>query len=48
MGDRQSGASRRAEVTGSAMTPQFFALWKAADPEIPILIEAKKEYAKLD
>ncbi|MSO20157.1 MAG: tetratricopeptide repeat protein [Acidobacteria bacterium] len=25
----------------------FLALWKDADPDIPILIEAKKEYAKL-
>jgi eukaryotic-like serine/threonine-protein kinase len=25
----------------------FFALWKDADPDIPILKEAKAEYAKL-
>jgi eukaryotic-like serine/threonine-protein kinase len=25
----------------------FFATWKAADPDIPVLIEAKKEYAQL-
>ena len=25
----------------------FFALWKGADQDIPILIEAKKEYEKL-
>lgn len=25
----------------------FFALWKDADPDIPILKEAKTEYAKL-
>ena len=25
----------------------FFALWKDADPDIPILKEAKEEYAKL-
>jgi hypothetical protein len=25
----------------------FFALWKDADPDIPILISAKAEYAKL-
>ena len=25
----------------------FFALWKDADPDVPILIEAKKEYEKL-
>ncbi len=26
----------------------FFTLWKDADPDIPILPEAKAEYAKLD
>jgi hypothetical protein len=26
--------------------PDFFALWKDADPEIPILKEAKAKYAK--
>ena len=25
----------------------FFALWKDADPDVPILIQAKSEYAKL-
>jgi hypothetical protein len=25
----------------------FFALWKEADPDIPILVTAKSEYAKL-
>ena len=25
----------------------FFALWKDADPDIPILTQAKAEYAKL-
>jgi hypothetical protein len=25
----------------------FFALWKDADPDIPILRQAKEEYAKL-
>jgi len=25
----------------------FFALWKDADPDIPLLLEARKEYAKL-
>jgi hypothetical protein len=25
----------------------FFALWKDADPDIPVLKEAKAEYAKL-
>jgi len=25
----------------------FFALWKDADPDVPILIQARKEYAAL-
>src|SRR5258708_8834134 len=25
----------------------FFALWKDADPEVPVLLQAKSEYAKL-
>jgi eukaryotic-like serine/threonine-protein kinase len=25
----------------------FFAIWKDADPDIPILVAAKSEYAKL-
>jgi serine/threonine protein kinase/tetratricopeptide (TPR) repeat protein len=35
--------------TGKARTAyqDFFALWKGADPDIPILKEAKSEYAKL-
>jgi len=26
---------------------QFFSIWKDADPDVPILKEAKAEYAKL-
>jgi predicted Zn-dependent protease len=35
--------------TGGARTAyqDFFALWKDADPDIPILKEAKAEYARL-
>jgi cytochrome c-type biogenesis protein CcmH/NrfG len=25
----------------------FFALWKDADPDVPVLVAAKAEYAKL-
>lgn len=25
----------------------FFAAWKDADPDLPVLVEAKQEYAKL-
>jgi hypothetical protein len=36
-------------VTGSllAVVTDFLALWKHADPDIPILKQAKTEYAKL-
>jgi hypothetical protein len=35
-------------VSGSRMTYQdFFALWKNADPGIPILQQARAEYARL-
>jgi hypothetical protein len=30
-----------------AAYPEFLTLWKDADPDIPILIAAKAEYAKL-
>ena len=26
---------------------EFFGFWKDADPDIPILLEAKREYARL-
>ena len=36
------------DETGAAKSYQeFFALWKDADPDIPILIEARKEFAAL-
>jgi hypothetical protein len=36
------------DVAGARTTYQdFFALWKDADPDIPILKQAKAEYAKL-
>jgi eukaryotic-like serine/threonine-protein kinase len=36
------------DLAGSRKAYQnFFALWKEADPDIPILKEAKAEYAKL-
>jgi hypothetical protein len=31
----------------SKVTISFFALWKDADPDIPIFIDAKAEYANL-
>jgi uncharacterized protein YfaS (alpha-2-macroglobulin family) len=34
-------------VEAKAAYQDFFTLWKDADPDIPILIAAKSEYAKL-
>jgi eukaryotic-like serine/threonine-protein kinase len=34
-------------VPGRAAYQVFFALWKEPDPDIPILKDAKAEYAKL-
>jgi len=49
---QQAGASQGAEsdaarVRALAAYKDFLTLWKDADPEIPILKEAKAEYAKL-
>jgi hypothetical protein len=35
------------DVKAKTAYQDFFALWKDADPDIPILIAAKAEYAKL-
>ena len=40
-----SGIGNKYALTLNAMN--FFALWKDADPDIPVLIAAKAEYAKL-
>ncbi len=42
------GLAMSGDLAGSRKAYQdFFALWKDADPDIPILKEAKTEYAKL-
>jgi tetratricopeptide (TPR) repeat protein len=46
------GVARAAALTGDTAKSRkayedFFALWKDADPDLPILIEAKKEYQEL-
>lgn len=46
------GLARAAALTGDTATSRkayqdFLALWKDADPDIPVLTEAKAEYAKL-
>jgi hypothetical protein len=37
------GDSARAKQTYE----QFFAFWKDADPDVPLLLQARKEYAAL-
>ena len=46
------GLARAAALTGDPAKSrkyyqEFFALWKDADPDLPILLEARREYAKL-
>ena len=46
------GLARAYAMAGDAVKARtayqdFFALWKDADPDIPILIAGKSEYAKL-
>jgi hypothetical protein len=31
----------------STVYQDFFAAWKDADPDVPVLLQAKSEYAKL-
>jgi hypothetical protein len=35
------------QIADACMAYKFLALWKDADPDIPILKQAKAEYAKL-
>lgn len=44
--DLEFGGSTR-EHGGSTAYQDFFMLWKDADPDIPILKQAKAEYPKL-
>ena len=39
--------ARMNAVPDRAAYEDFFALWKNADPDVPILAQAKAEYAKL-
>jgi hypothetical protein len=43
----QGADADAARVRALAAYKDFFALWKDADPDIPILVAAKSEYAKL-
>jgi len=40
-------AMQRGTTRAKAACQDFLALWKDADPDIPILKQAKAEYAKL-
>jgi len=47
-GEQSSPADRdAARVRALAAYKDFLTLWKDADPDVPILKEAKAEYAKL-
>jgi hypothetical protein len=43
----QSPASAPARARALAAYSEFLTLWKDADPDLPILHQAKAEYAKL-
>jgi len=48
----QVGLARAAKLAGDTTRAkktyeQFFAFWKDADPDIPLLLQAGKEYAAL-
>ena len=47
LGLARAYAISRDTAKAKAAYQDFFALWKGADPDIPILKEAKAEYAKL-
>ncbi len=47
LGVARASALDRNPAKARAAYQDFFALWKDADPDIPILKEAKAEYAKL-
>jgi hypothetical protein len=46
-GQRQGADADAARVRALAAYKDFLTLWKDADPDIPILKQAKAEYAKL-
>jgi eukaryotic-like serine/threonine-protein kinase len=43
----QSAEADAARAKARTAYQDFFALWKDADPDVPILKQAKAEYAKL-
>jgi hypothetical protein len=46
-GQRQGADADAARVRALAAYKDFLALWNDADPNLPVLKEAKTEYAKL-
>jgi eukaryotic-like serine/threonine-protein kinase len=47
LGLARAYALQQDSTKARASYQEFFALWKDADPDIPILKQAKGEYAKL-
>jgi hypothetical protein len=47
LGLARADVLQRDNVKARAVYQDFFALWKDADPETPILKQAKAEYGKL-
>ena len=45
--ERRVGSTRDIDFVILRVYKDFFALWKDADPDIPILKQAKSEYTKL-
>ena len=45
--ERRQGKYFSPHFSGDLTFQDFFELWKDADPDIPILKQAKAEYAKL-
>jgi tetratricopeptide (TPR) repeat protein len=48
LGTARTYAQQRDSNKARAAYQDFFAFWKDADPDIPLLKQAKLEYAKLD
>lgn len=46
-GETQAADADAARIRARAAHNDFFTLWKDADPDLPLLKEAKAEYAKL-
>jgi eukaryotic-like serine/threonine-protein kinase len=47
LGLARAAAAKGDSAEARKLYEQFFALWKDADPDLPILIEAKNQYAKI-